>query len=466
MPQQAVEPTKAQPATPTVAPVGYQEVLAVPVEQELSGPHPIEYYVQTALQRNPEIVAARHRVAAEAQTVPQVTALDDPMLMDTFWPISDHSLQTAAGRLPNTLSFSQRFPWYSKLRIRGEIAQQETQIALTQLAQTQLEVAEQVKLAYFELYYNQTAIGITEDSEQLLETLVQIAEARYRTGGSQQDVLRAQLELDKLRDRLIGLRRQLRISQADLAALLHASPDAEPRAADAVDLGEVPQTINLLYEAAVQCRPELQERLHAIIRDHRRRELACLQYYPDVTLGVGWSAVTTDDAVSRNGTGNDNLNFVIGVNLPIWRDKLRAGVHEAEHRVAEGSRRYDAACDETFRIIRRLIAQADAHRQQLELYRKRILPRARQTLEISTADYRVGKVGFLQIIDNWTELLAFQIQIARLEANLGQTLASLERVIGCQLAEIQPIETSEEQILPVPALQPVHDGSGDGQQTS
>jgi outer membrane protein TolC len=430
----------------------------LPVEEHLTGAHPVEFYVQIALERNPEILAAQRTVAAEAQTIPQVTALEDPMLTDTFWPITQHSPQTASGRMPNSLMLSQKFPWLSKLRVRGEVAEQETKIALTQLAQAELNVTEQVYLAYYDIYYYQRAIGITLENEALLRDLVQFAEIRFRTGGSQQDVLRAQLELDRLRDQLIGLRRQLRIAQADLAALLHASQDLELQAVERLDLPPAPEVIEGLYELAVRCRPELHERMHAIVRDERRRELAALEYYPDVTLGVGWDYMTTDDALSPVADGKDNIGFTVGVNVPIWRDRIRAGVREAEQRAVASARRYDAARDDTFRQIRRFIAQADAFEQQIALYRDKIIPRAEQTLQVSLADYRVGKVDFLQVIDNYTELLAFEIQLVRLQTNLGQTLASLERVVGCQLAE-GPAISWEATPAPLPDMLPAPAGA-------
>lgn len=430
----------------------------LPREERLDGSHPVDFYVQLALERNPEILATQRAVAAQAEVIPQVTALEDPMLVDSFQPILGNSLQTASGRIPNQLTISQKYPWFGKLRVRGEVAEQEAKIALTQLAQTQLKVIEEVKAAYYAVYFNEEAIQITLSSKKPLEDLVQLADAKNRAGGSQQDVLRAELELYRLQDRLIQLERQLRVAQADLAELLHASPDIEPRTAEPLDLPSAPAEIDLLYDAAVRCRPELQERLHAIVRDQRRQELANLQYYPDVTLGAGWQAVTKDDALSLRANGHDNVAFTVGINLPIWQDKLRAGVREAEHRTVQSARHYDATRDETFRLIRRLIAQADALQQQIELFQGNIIPTARQTLDTSIGEYRVDKVDFEQIIDNWTALLELQIQLARLETTLGQVLASLERVVGCQLASLPQTEP-ETELAPPPLPVPEDEGT-------
>ncbi len=91
------------------------------------------------------------------------------------------------------------------------------------------------------------------------------------------------------------------------------------------------------------------------------------------------------------------------------------------------------------------MVQTRALEQQITLFRDNIIPKSDQTLRVSMADYRVGKVDFQQVIDNWSDLLAFHIQLARLQANLGQTLASLERVIGCQLATLPEPQAPDDQ---------------------
>ncbi|MBI1314306.1 transporter [bacterium] len=407
----------------------------IQTDAEIEGEHPLGFYVQFALGRNPEILAAQRAIAASSEVIPQVTAYDDPMLVDTFQPISSNSLQTAAGRAPNTLMLSQKFPWFGKLETRGQIAEQDVQIAMTRLAQAELKVTEDVRLAYYEMQFSQRAIAITEEDASLLRDLLQIAEARYRTGAaSQQDVLRAQVELNKLDDRLIALRRQLQQSQADLAKVLHVSPESKLLASSDIGIPSAPEQIDQLYQMAAECRPELQERFYAIQKTNRARDLAELNYYPDVTAGIGWQAVTTGGAVSPVSNGRDNVAFTLGINLPIWCDKLDAGVREWEQRSLENSRRYEATLDDTFRLIRRLMVQVDAIQQQLDLFQNSMIPKTEQALRVSTADYRVNKVDFQQLLDNWSDLLMFHLQVARLESSLAQTLASLERVVGCELA--------------------------------
>jgi outer membrane protein, heavy metal efflux system len=411
----------------------------------LNGPHTVNVYVDIALERNPRILAAQRLVAAQEQVIPQATALDDPMLSNSSMPITSNSLQTAAGRVPNTLTLSQKLPWLGKLRLRGEVAEQELKIALARLDEARLHIEEGVRLAYYDLYFNQRAIIITKESKALLDDLLHIAEARYQTGQtSQQDVLKAQVELDRLDDRLIDLSRALAFAQVDLARLLHTDPHVRPEAIAELVPSRPPTEPEVLYERASRCRPELQARQASIAQAERREELARLEYFPDVTLGIGWQSVTPDGAIAGMATGNDNLMFMASMNLPIWRERLRAGVGEAHQRAIESALRYDASHDDTIRQVSRQLIQAHASEDQMRLLRENIIPRHDQTLHVSIADYRVGRIDFLSLIDNWTQLLTLQVQLARLEANLEQSLASLERAVGCAL-------DSSDAAPPVPA---------------
>ena len=321
------------------------------------------------------------------------------------------------------------------------MAKREAQIALTELAEAQLQVAAEVKTTYYEIVYYLEATRITRENERFLDQYIALAESLYKVGrASQQDVLRAQVERDRLRDQVIELGRQTETAQADLARLLSVPPETDLRPAGGSSHISVPDQIDQLYQLAVASRPELRGRLEAIARDRDRVDLARLDYYPDVNLGVNWSLMTTSQALAFTADGKDNLGIGVGINLPIWREKLHAGVRQANARVAESAWRYEAARDDTLRSVRRLTVQVRAVEQQIELLRKDIIPKAEQALKTSEADYRVGKVDALQVIDNFTELLRFRVQLARLESMLGQTLASLERAVGAELTRpVQPI---------------------------
>ena len=171
--------------------------------------------VALAVARSPRAQAARSRAAATAARLPQVTALDDPMLMSTSYPIRDQSLQTAGGRIQTGVQLTQRIPWLEKLGARGEVVRREVQAAATEVATAELQAALAARTAWFEAWFADRAVEVTLRNRELLEQLLDVAVARVRTGGAQTDVLRSQLEIDRLDDRLLTLRRQRDVARAD-----------------------------------------------------------------------------------------------------------------------------------------------------------------------------------------------------------------------------------------------------------
>ena len=415
-----------QPAEPS-------ERVELPRPQRDRAPEQLRDLIATALERHPRIQAARRRVAAAANEIPQARALPDPMLNNTFWPIADNALQTAAGRVGHQMGINQDVPWPEKLDARAAVAAREVEVAQAEVVEIEKEIVEAVQLAYYELWYAQRAIEIVEDNQELVDDLLQVSEARYRTGGTQQDVLRAELEADKLEEELIELRRRVERARADLGALVRQPADLMPDATMELPKGVTRVDLMELITEAERCNPTLRGLAAEIARDLERQRLAQLQKYPDFQFGLGWSLVTEDDAVSPVANGHDNINFTVGLTLPVWKEKIAAGIREAANRRASTAQLREAERDRLYGELRRLVAAAEAAIEQIELFERQLIPRTEQTLNLATADYRGERTDFFNLIDIYQELLAFQLQLARTRTTLAGTIVEIERAAGCSL---------------------------------
>ncbi len=410
-----------------LSPMAVDEAIP-PVFPELGGPHPVEDYIQFALGQNPAVQAARMRLQASANRVPQAASLPDPMAGATLYA---EPIQTAAGQQEFALNASQKVPWFGKLSAAAAMAEQEVQAARAQLAAAELDVIEKVKRAYYELYFVEQSIRITEENKRQLQLIQDIVDRRYRVERkvTQQDLLRVQVELARLETDLVRLRQQLDSAQARLARQLHVSPETPLRAVEQIAVDQVPRDLESLYRCAVASRPELHAALAAIHRDRVGVDMARLNYFPDVTLGLNWID-TADAGLSPIANGRDAFLVTAGVNLPIYRKRLDAGVREAESKAVASARQYDAAKDQTMEEVKDLFAQSTSQEELLRLFREDILPKAEQTLQQSIGAYTVGEVDILQLVDNWRQLLRFYLMQKQLEAQLGQSVASLARVVG------------------------------------
>ncbi len=404
---------------------------------------PLDACIRQALEANATVLAARWNVESLRHRIPQVTSLDDPVVSNTIYPVPEVAPQySLMGYEPYNVLLAQQFPWFGTLRLRGQLAEREVQIALHELAAAQLDTVEAVKRAYFDLQFNQRAEALLLENRQLAADFLQIARERYRTATvTQADVLRSEVALADIDRELESLRAAAGDAEAELARAMHLAPGTPMATLGETAPEAIPADLERLYALAVAARPDLKGRLAAIARDHSAVELARKRYKPNVTLGLAYGLMSERGAMVGNAAdGQPNVGMFIGFNLPIYRKKLAAGVAEAQARVASDAALYEAERDQAHRDIKGLALQARSLQNVTELLRRANLPAARQIRELTAGDYRAGAEGvdFLAVLGATRDLLEIELQIAQLEAETSKALASLERAVGAALNDHPP----------------------------
>jgi outer membrane protein, heavy metal efflux system len=403
-------------------------------DDELSEQKPtlgVDELVQMAIAVHPKIQAARSRIAAAQFRIPQASALPDPLAETLFWPIANNAQQLAGGRMANQLSLAQTVPWPEKLRAQAEVAAREVGMAQAEMREIEREIVESVRLAYYEVWYSGHAYGIVHENRKLAEQIVEIAQNRLRAGGSQQDVIRAVLEVEKRDQQLLELNRQFEVAQADLATLIQQPLDLSIETTQDLPASDVTTQLDTLLATAEQCNPALQSLAWQIQRDLQKQRLATLQNYPDLTYGVQYGMMSSSQATSPVADGIDNISFSVGTTLPIWKKKIQAGICQAAWERSSSSQLRQSEWNSIAGRLRRLVQQAHSLDRQRALYVEKMIPRAEQAFEISRSEYTVGKISFVQLIDNFSEVLMFRVEAARIEATLAGVLAQIERTVGC-----------------------------------
>lgn len=439
-------PDVAEPMATTVAPAPTQAA-------GLAGPRPVDDYIRRALAENRTVQAAFHNVQSLRYRIPQVTTLDDPVASNSIFPIPAVGPQySLMGYNPYNLTLTQQFPWCGTLRLRGEVAERDVLVALAELAAAQLDTVAAVKRSYADLYVSQKTQGILAENRKILEDFRTLAASRLATGGTQQDVLRAEILLSELDREAANLQQSIATARSSLARQLHVSPDTDLGTLPELPTESVPVEMDRLRRLAVAVRPELQGRLAAVARDEKAVELAKKRFYPNVTLGLTYMDMEKTNAETpRTASGVPNVGFFVGFNLPVYRAKYRAGVCEAQERAKADVRLYEAQVDETLGEVTDFLTQAKVQQNVVALLRNDILPRTNSTLELARSDYAKGNVDVATVFSALREVLQVQLQVAQAEGELARALASLERAVGTQINEHPPARADA---LPPPTEAP------------
>lgn len=389
-----------------------------------------EDYVRLALERNPGIRAARLRVERLLEHIPQVSSLDDPTI--GIAPIGEMA-ETAAGQVSVMTSVSQRLPFPGKLASRARVAAQEVAVAAQELEATRLRVKRDTRSAYWSYYYATRAIEVIDADRRLLAQFREIAAAKYRSGTvSQQDVLRASVELSNLDNELVTLRQRETTAVALLNRLLDRSVVAPLPPPAPISLEPTVLELDRLLEEAGARNPALQAIRERIQGFRERLELAELQRRPDFVVGLNYNLVQ-DEGVAPSANGDDQWWIGLGLNLPIWTERLDAAERQARAGIREGIAQLN---DEQNLVAFRLqdgLVRLDTQQRLVELFRDVIVPQARQTVEASESSYRAGGLDFLTLVDNWRKLLDFQLMLHRSLAEFERSFADVQEVVGVDL---------------------------------
>lgn len=376
--------------------------------------------VDLAVRDNPQLQSLRSRWGAMQERPAQAGALPNPMF--TYSGMQD----AGAGNFPDTeerrFMVQQEFPWFGKRGLRGGIAAKDAETMRREVDALTLDVIMQVKESYYDLYAVQRALAITREEQEVLGRMVKIAETLYATGErSQVDVLKAQTEITLLKQKLLELQAQEATLKAKLNTFLNRRADAPLGVAATPPQTGFAGNFEQLLALAVTNRPEIQSAQAQIERYELEKQLMAKEYLPDYKLGLEYRDLTE---------GDNQLMVIVGVELPIWQSKYRAGAREAAEMLASIRAAREAAERQTALDVQDTHFKFLTARRTLELYRTELIPQAETSFSASEAGYRSGKVSFLDLLESERFLLNARVMAVMTEGALGMQAARLERAVG------------------------------------
>lgn len=389
--------------------------------QDLPNPLQLSDVVRIATQQRAEITAAAARASAAAQRPAIVGALDDPMISQSIdhYPFTMMEDAAARGRFNWTISIEQRFPLSDIRRQRSRAAQAMARRTEVDVDRVRLEVALESQLAFFMLAERRAMVRVLEEQSDLARQLVATASVRYASGrGPQAEVLRAEVEVARAQAARRKLDADIRAAEAMLNANLGRSTSALIPVIEHQGRLEAPPAAEIVRAAALSARPEL--RAGAIEIDRSSAEIAVMRamYGPMASVRVGRSSTMTEGAGAM---------IMFGISIPIWRDRLQAGVAEAQAM-------QDMARAELEAMRRMVEGEAtaaretvNAERERAESLRQEIVPRARMSVEASLAAYASGRSALISVIESSRALWDTRIDQLMADTALANAWARLER---------------------------------------
>lgn len=413
------------------------------ISAEQKTPLTLQQAVAQAIQKDPWLEGSQYRENATIFSSIAADTLPDPVVSlglanvptDGFAFDQEPMTQIKAG-------ISQVFPRGESLSIRRkqleELATQHPFMRLDRMAKTQVAVS----MKWLDVYQAQQSISLIEKDRSLFEQLSEIAEANYSSAVGkvrQQDIIRAQLELARLEDRLTKLSSQKERASAELLEWLTGGDSGAFNNSVNVASLELPKTLpeiegieNAYYKILKANNQQMLANIlisHPLIRAVESRikssqtgiKLAKQQYKPQWGVNASY-AYRADDQMDRSRA--DFLSIGVSFDLPLFTEnkqdkEVSAAVNESE-----------AIKTEKRLVLRGMLAQLQsifAARERLlerqTLYRTNILQQSSEQAEASLTAYTNDDGDFAEVVrariaDLNARIDALEIEVELLKTNI------------------------------------------------
>lgn len=289
------------------------------------------------------------------------------------------------------------------------------------------DVLTSVRNAWLETYYWHRAHTIVSESRPFFSDLVTITRSLYAVGKKdQQDVLRAELELSRLDDRLIEISKQRSRARAALSEWI-GGESSRSIAEKLPSWERVPALEALRTDLATH--PALQAADARIDARRAGIDLAKERYKPGWALDLGYGY--RDGSLPTGGPRSDFVSLSVTVDLPLFRkNRQDRGLAAAlsERRAADESK------DE---LLRRLNSQLEAEyarwqdvSRRVGLYERLILTQAKDQANAALAAYQSEAGDFADVMRGFIDDLNTRLDHIRLQIERAQSYAVLANLGG------------------------------------
>jgi len=400
-------------------------ILIIGFGQMLQAQEPLNRYLEIAAKNNPELQAEFNEYMAALEVAPQVKALPDPKVAFAYF-ISP--VETREGPQQLKISASQYFPWFGTLKAKENSAVQNARASYEMFKQTRSRLYQEVKVEYYNLYFNERAINITLENIELLQSIQKMATIKIESGlTSMVDEYRIQLEINELENQLALLRDKSGVLKTSFRNLLNAKNDLIINLPDTLERTDFPLSKQAVLDS-------IQTGNHKLLKlDFKQAALAYRQEaaektgMPDFNIGLNYTIIGEGE---NNASGKDAFVFPsVGITIPLYRKKYKAMVNEVVYLQEANQNEIESEKNELETLLDRTWKDYQDADRRIQLFEKQV-KLARQALNLLESEYATENSDFEEILRMERQALKYSLEFEKAKTDKQAAIAFIEYLMG------------------------------------
>ncbi len=442
----------------------------------LSG-NDLSEYLKISSENNPALKAKYNDYLAALQKVPQAGALPDPQIS---FGIFTMPMERYSGNQIADISIMQMFPWFGTLGAAKRETALMAKAKFEEFNESKSMLHYEVKASWYSLYLLEQEISSLQENVEILKTLELITLSRYASGdtggtvssssrmqetkrpeqpsnmsgmnmssspkavmtempsmgGSMQgggssmvNILRIQMEINDLKNRIATLEDQKRVFTANFNKLLNRPTEEEvilpsslPDLALPLSISEIPEHIRNNNPMLKML--ELEEKAFQEQQKMNRR-----MSFPMIGIGLQYGIFEPRAGNTAMMNGKDMIMPMVTFSIPLWRNKYTASVKEAQYRADSVVELRQDTINSLSVSYEEALADFRSAERRLDLFRKQT-QLGQQVLDILTVEYSTNGSNFEELLRMQQQLLDYKLQLLIAQVDGVIATAMLERLMG------------------------------------
>lgn len=387
--------------------------------------------IEQALENDQWLAGSRLREAAFRDEAVRDSSLPDPTVSIGVANLPTDSWDFDRENMTQfKVGVTQRFPGGDSRAVKARKSQLMADLTPIHRSERKAQVSEKVSHLWLDAYLAKQSILLIENDRHLFEQLIEVTTARYKSAfgkARQQDVVRAQLELTKLEDRLTRLRLQFDTTQQLLAEWLPANYLTRSMSPNLPDISLPANLSTALVAEAIKRHPQLLGADKQIEVLHAHVDLAKQAYKPGWALNASYGY--RDDA--PNGLDRPDF-FSLGVSfdLPVFtKNRQDRSVSAARSRQQAMSMDYQLLERKLLSRGYKTLSELTRLDERSNLYEQTLLKQMREQAEASLSAYTNDDGDFADVMRAYIAELNSKIEWLEISVNYRKAAATMNYLL-------------------------------------
>ena len=385
----------------------------------------LDAYLEKAAVNSPALKVKFNEYLAALEKVPQVKALPDPKVMFGYF-ISP--VETRMGPQEFKFSASQMFPWFGTLGDRADAATRMAEAKYEAFEEAKSSLYNDIRDAYYNLYFLQKAIRITGENLEILNTFRNLVLVKIEAGlVSAVDEYRLEIEIGDLENQLALLRDNLGVQTVKFNNLLNSETAETVELPETLQITELPEDKSAVIDSIRSGNHRLLSLDRQIESLESSREAARKSGLPGFSVGFEYMVTGKGE---NNLAGKDAFVFPsIGISIPLYRNKYRARVEEAVYMEAARQEEkinrtnlLETLFEGAWRDLRDAERRLKLNQDQYNL--------AKKSVDLLQVDYSTNNANFEEVLRMERQVLKYALETQKARADHEAAISFIKYLSG------------------------------------